>query len=35
VVTNVVTFDDDWSPEQVLADAASSEIHSDARSPKR
>ncbi|WP_214365882.1 heavy metal translocating P-type ATPase [Pseudonocardia sp. H11422] len=28
VVTNVVSFDDDWSPEQVLAYAASSEIHS-------
>jgi manganese/zinc-transporting P-type ATPase C len=28
VVTNVVAFDDDWSPEQVLALAASSEIHS-------
>jgi cation-transporting P-type ATPase C len=28
VVTNVVSFDDDWTPEQVLAYAASSEIHS-------
>lgn len=28
VVTNVVSFDDAWSPEQVLAYAASSEIHS-------
>lgn len=28
VVTNVVSFEDDWSPEQVLAYAASSEIHS-------
>ena len=28
VVTNVVSFLDDWSPEQVLAHAASSEIHS-------
>ncbi len=28
VVTNVVSFDDGWSPEQVLAYAASSEIHS-------
>jgi manganese/zinc-transporting P-type ATPase C len=28
VVTNVVSFHDDWSPEQVLAYAASSEIHS-------
>ncbi|HEY1135769.1 MAG TPA: HAD family hydrolase [Nocardioides sp.] len=28
VVTNVVSFDDDWSPEQVLAYVASSEIHS-------
>ncbi|GLZ53973.1 cation-translocating P-type ATPase [Actinomycetospora sp. NBRC 106378] len=28
VVTNVVSFDDDYSPEQVLALAASSEIHS-------
>ena len=28
VVTNVVSFDDDWQPEQVLAYAASSEIHS-------
>lgn len=28
VVTNVVSFDDRWSPEQVLAYAASSEIHS-------
>jgi cation-transporting P-type ATPase C len=28
VVTNVVSFDDDWSPENVLALAASSEIHS-------
>lgn len=28
VVTNVVSFDDDWSPEQVLGYAASSEIHS-------
>ncbi|QNG55766.1 cation-translocating P-type ATPase [Pseudonocardia petroleophila] len=28
VVTNVVSFDDDWSPEQVLAYSASSEIHS-------
>lgn len=28
VVTNVVSFDDAWSPEQVLASAASSEIHS-------
>lgn len=28
VVTNVVAFADDWQPEQVLAYAASSEIHS-------
>lgn len=28
VVTNVVSFDDRWTPEQVLAYAASSEIHS-------
>lgn len=28
VVTNVVSFDDGWQPEQVLAYAASSEIHS-------
>ncbi|MFC5993922.1 heavy metal translocating P-type ATPase [Pseudonocardia hispaniensis] len=28
VVTNVISLDDDWSPEQVLAYAASSEIHS-------
>lgn len=28
IVTNVVSFDDDWTPEQVLAFAASSEIHS-------
>ncbi|GAA4993224.1 cation-translocating P-type ATPase [Pseudonocardia tropica] len=28
VVTNVISFHDDWSPEQVLAYAASSEIHS-------
>ncbi|MBE8517331.1 cation-translocating P-type ATPase [Amycolatopsis sp. H6(2020)] len=28
VVTNVISFDDTWSPEQVLAYAASSEIHS-------
>ncbi|WP_410641711.1 heavy metal translocating P-type ATPase [Amycolatopsis sp. lyj-346] len=28
VVTNVISFDDSWSPEQVLAYAASSEIHS-------
>ncbi|WZH54059.1 MAG: cation-translocating P-type ATPase [Nocardioides alkalitolerans] len=28
VVTNVVSFDDAWSPEQVLAYVASSEIHS-------
>lgn len=28
VVTNVVSFDDDWTPERVLAYAASSEIHS-------
>ncbi|WP_344867216.1 cation-translocating P-type ATPase, partial [Amycolatopsis ultiminotia] len=28
VVTNVVSFDPGWSPEQVLAYAASSEIHS-------
>jgi cation-transporting P-type ATPase C len=28
VVTNVVSFDEAWSPEQVLAYAASSEIHS-------
>ena len=28
VVTNVVSFHDDWEPEQVLAYAASSEIHS-------
>jgi manganese/zinc-transporting P-type ATPase C len=28
VVTNVVSFHDDWLPEQVLAYAASSEIHS-------
>jgi cation-transporting P-type ATPase C len=28
VVTNVVSFDEGWSPEQVLAYAASSEIHS-------
>jgi cation-transporting P-type ATPase C len=28
VVTNVVSFNDAWSPEQVLAYAASSEIHS-------
>ncbi|WP_083338171.1 heavy metal translocating P-type ATPase [Mycobacteroides franklinii] len=27
VVTNVVAFDTDWEPEQVLAYAASSEIH--------
>lgn len=28
VVTNVVSFVDDWTPDQVLAYAASSEIHS-------
>ncbi|WP_338857812.1 cation-translocating P-type ATPase [Gordonia hongkongensis] len=28
VVTNVVSFSDDWQPEQILAYAASSEIHS-------
>ncbi|NLE80700.1 MAG: cation-translocating P-type ATPase [Rhodococcus sp.] len=28
VVTNIVAFDDEWTPEQVLAYAASSEIHS-------
>ncbi|MBA4024604.1 MAG: copper-transporting ATPase [Gordonia sp.] len=28
VVTNVVSFHDDWNPEQVLAFSASSEIHS-------
>lgn len=28
VVTNVVSFRDDWTPEQVLAYTASSEIHS-------
>ena len=28
VVTNIVAFDEDWQPEQVLAYAASSEIHS-------
>ncbi|MFT4125315.1 MAG: cation-translocating P-type ATPase [Gordonia sp. (in: high G+C Gram-positive bacteria)] len=28
IVTNVVAFTDDWTPEQVLAHAASSEIHS-------
>ncbi|MBY3790778.1 cation-translocating P-type ATPase [Rhodococcus fascians] len=28
VVTNVVSFQNDWEPEQVLAYAASSEIHS-------
>ena len=28
VVTNVVSFHDDWAPEQVLAYAASSEFHS-------
>lgn len=28
VVTNIVSFHDDWRPEQVLAYAASSEIHS-------
>ncbi|WP_018178053.1 heavy metal translocating P-type ATPase [Jongsikchunia kroppenstedtii] len=28
IVTNVVSFSDDWTPEQVLAYAASSEIHS-------
>jgi cation-transporting P-type ATPase C len=28
MVTNVISFDDDWSPEQVLAYAASSETHS-------
>ncbi|KQU06594.1 copper-transporting ATPase [Rhodococcus sp. Leaf7] len=28
VVTNVIAFDDAWEPEQVLAYAASSEIHS-------
>ncbi|MGI5130107.1 heavy metal translocating P-type ATPase [Pseudonocardia sp. CA-107938] len=28
VVTNVVAFRDDWTPEQVLAHAASGEIHS-------
>ncbi|HEV3358506.1 MAG TPA: cation-translocating P-type ATPase [Pseudonocardiaceae bacterium] len=28
VVTNVISFDDDWSPERVLAYAASSEVHS-------
>jgi cation-transporting P-type ATPase C len=28
MVTNVISFDDGWSPEQVLAYAASSEIHS-------
>jgi manganese/zinc-transporting P-type ATPase C len=28
VVTTVISFDDGWSPEQVLAYAASSEIHS-------
>jgi cation-transporting P-type ATPase C len=28
IVTNVVSFRDDWTPEQVLAHAASGEIHS-------
>ncbi|WP_245353150.1 heavy metal translocating P-type ATPase [Pseudonocardia parietis] len=28
VVTNVIAFHDDWTPEQVLAYSASSEIHS-------
>ncbi|ANY09545.1 heavy metal translocating P-type ATPase [Pseudonocardia sp. HH130630-07] len=28
VVTNVISFHDDWTPEQVLAYSASSEIHS-------
>ena len=28
VVTNIVAFEEDWGPEQVLAYAASSEIHS-------
>jgi cation-transporting P-type ATPase C len=28
MVTNVISFDETWSPEQVLAYAASSEIHS-------
>jgi cation-transporting P-type ATPase C len=28
VVTNIVAFHDDWDPEQILAYAASSEIHS-------
>lgn len=28
IVTNVVAFSDDWQPEQILAYAASSEIHS-------
>jgi cation-transporting P-type ATPase C len=28
MVTNVISFDDNWSPEQVLAYAASSETHS-------
>ncbi len=28
VVTNVIAFDDTWSPERVLAYAASSEVHS-------
>lgn len=28
IVTNVISFDDAWTPEQVLAHAASSEIHS-------
>ncbi|QUQ64474.1 heavy metal translocating P-type ATPase [Kutzneria sp. CA-103260] len=28
VVTNVVSFDEEWAPERVLAYAASSEIHS-------
>jgi cation-transporting P-type ATPase C len=28
VVTNVISFDDEWSPERILANAASSEVHS-------
>ncbi|MEE3850912.1 cation-translocating P-type ATPase [Gordonia sp. LSe1-13] len=28
IVTNVVSFSDEWQPEQILAHAASSEIHS-------
>jgi cation-transporting P-type ATPase C len=28
VLTNVISFDDAWSPERILANAASSEVHS-------